>query len=232
MEAAEAKKNELDAAIAKENDERAKASSDYEKKIADYEASAAEWTNQINAITDEYNKAQTIIADSKNIEVAARATAEEIILEAEKRSVFLKEAALKESDKGQYIKTIEEKENKIKEMEKERDALSAKIAELEASIANLEKKVASGAIGGAASGPKEYKVESVNHNDIGEVDEKGIATLLEKMTKDGWTLVSVINDDGGKLQSSLGGEATASLSMGSFTSKEDRVILIFERPKK
>ena len=52
------------------------------------------------------------------------------------------------------------------------------------------------------------------------------------MTKDGWTLVSVINDDGGKLQSSLGGEAAASLSMGSFTSKEDRVILIFERPKK
>ena len=118
-------------------------------------------------------------------------------------------------------------------MEKERDALSAKIAELEASIANLEKKVASGAIGGgAASGPKEYKVESVNHNDIGEVDEKGLATLLDKMTKDGWTLVSVINDDGGKLQSSLGGEAAASLSMGSFTSKEDRVILIFERPKK
>ena len=140
---------------------------------------------------------------------------------------------MKESDKGQYIKTIEEKENKIKEMEKERDALNAKVEQLEASMKALETKIASGAIGGgAASGPKEYKVESVNHNDLGEVDDKGLATLLDKMTKDGWTLVSVINDDGGKLQSSLGGEATASLSMGTYTSKEDRVILIFERPKK
>ena len=233
MNAVKAKKDELDSAIAKETEERTKATADYEKKIADYEASATEWTNQINAITDEYNKAQAIIEDSKNVEVAARAAAEEIVLEAEKRSVFLKEAALKESDKGQYIKTIEEKEKKIKEMEKERDDLNAKIKDLESSIKNLEKKVASGELGGgAASGPKEYCIETVNHNDIGEVNDEGIAKVLAEKSKDGWNLFSVINDDGGKLQGALGGEATASLSMGSFTSKEDRVIMIFERPKK
>ena len=69
-------------------------------------------------------------------------------------------------------------------------------------------------------------------NDIGEVNDAGIAKVLAEKSKDGWNLFSIINDDGGKLQGALGGEATASLSMGSFTSKEDRVILIFERPKK
>ena len=119
-------------------------------------------------------------------------------------------------------------------MEKERDDLNAKIKELESSIKNLEKKIESGAFGGgaAASGPKEYSVETVNHNDIGEVNDEGIAAVLAKKTKDGWNLISIINDDGGKLQGALGGEATASLSMGSFTTKEDRVIPIFERPKK
>ena len=139
---------------------------------------------------------------------------------------------MKESDKGQYLKTIEEKENKIKEMEKEAQALNSKIEDLEASIKSLEKKVASGAVGGAAAGPKEYSVEVVNHNGAGEVDDKGIADVLANKTKDGWTLVSVINDDGGKLQNAMGGEATASLSMGSYANKEDRVVLIFERPKK
>jgi len=50
------------------------------------------------------------------------------------------------------------------------------------------------------------------------------------MSADGWKLSSVINDEGGKLQASLGSnESNGSLSMGAFNSKEDRVILIFER---
>jgi hypothetical protein len=79
-------------------------------------------------------------------------------------------------------------------------------------------------------GPKEYSVESVVHNRMSEVDVKALAEILKKKASEGWKLVSVIDDDGGKLISSLGGSETASLSGGTLNTKEDRVILIFERP--
>ena len=57
---------------------------------------------------------------------------------------------------------------------------------------------------------------------------------IDKKAKEGWKLVSAVNDDGGKIISSLeGSESSASLSslsQNSFDSKEDRLVLIFERP--
>lgn len=116
----------------------------------------------------------------------------------------------------------------------EKAELDKKIKALEESMASLEKKAQSGAFGGAASGPKEYCVEVVNHNSSSEVDADGINKILQKKSADGWTLTSIINDDGGKIQSSLQGNDTSggSLAVGAFSSKEDRVVMIFERPKK
>ena len=65
---------------------------------------------------------------------------------------------------------------------------------------------------------------------MSEVDVKGLSELLKKKSGEGWKLVSAIDDDGGKLISSMGGAETASLSGGTFNSKEDRLVLIFERP--
>ena len=57
---------------------------------------------------------------------------------------------------------------------------------------------------------------------------------VQEKASEGWTLISTIDDDGGKLLASMGGgqEATlsSSLSGGSFNSKEDRLVLIFARP--
>ena len=102
------------------------------------------------------------------------------------------------------------------------------------SVALIEKKAAAGGFGGGDNGPKEYSVEVVNHNGSSEVDAKGINNILQKKSLDGWRLTSIINDDGGKLQSSMTGNdnSTGSLAMGAFSSKEDRVILIFERSRK
>ncbi len=207
---------------------------EYDGQIKDYESQLIEWNGQIEAIKGEYDEAQRIIADSKNAEIQAAVAAEQIILDAEKRAVFLKEASLSESEKGAMLKQIEEKEQKILEMEKERDALAAKIASLESSIAALEKKAMEGGFGGGAdNGPKEYCVEIVPHNASSEVDVEGINKVLLKKSALGWKLSSVINDEGGKLQSSLGNDASSgSLSVGAYTSKEDRVVLIFERSKK
>lgn len=236
MKAIQDEKSALEADIAKETADMEAVRSQHEQTVADLQNSAKEWSDQISAISAEYEAAKVTIADAAGIEVAAKAQAEEIILEAEKRSVFLKEAALKESDKGTYLKTIEEKENIIKEMEMEKSQLDAKIAQLEASMQALEKKAAAGGFGGGAdNGPKEYAVEVVNHNGSSEVDAEGLAAVLATRSADGWKLVSVINDDGGKLQSSLGGNdggGSGSLAMGSYVSKEDRVVLIFERSKK
>ena len=158
------------------------------------------------------------------------------MLNAEKQAVFLKEAALSESEKGSMMKQIDEKEEKIKELEKqikekemEKAELEKKLAALDESVAALEKRVREG-ISGAGDGPKEYSVEVVGHNRMSEVDVKALNELLKKKSSEGWKLVSAIDDDGGKIISSLGGAETASLSGGSFNTKEDRLVLIFERP--
>ena len=128
------------------------------------------------------------------------------------------------------MKQIEDLENQIKEKEMEKAELEKKLAALEESIAALEKKVREGGSGGSSDGPKEYSVETITHNRMSEVDVKALSEILKKKASEGWKLVSAIDDDGGKLISSLGGTETASLSGGTFNTKEDRVILIFERP--
>lgn len=227
-----AQKEALEADIAKEQEAMEAKRREYDEQMKDYEAQATEWGNQIEAIKGDYDQATRIIEDSKTIEVHARAAAEEIILDAEKRAVFLKEVALKESDKGQFLKEIEEKEQQIKAMEKERDDLNEKIKSLEASIADIQKKAASGAFGGSDYGPKEYCVDVVKHTSASEVDADGITSVLQKRSADGWKLTSVINDDGAKIQNSLGDSSTASLAVGAYSSKVDQVVLIFERPRK
>ncbi len=230
-----AQKEALDQRIAAENAEMEQRKSEYEAQFAEYENQINDWSTQIESIKGEYDEAQRVIADSKTATVQAQAVAEEIILEAEKHAVFLKEVALGESEKGKLLNQIKEKEQIIADMEKERDELAAKIAKLEDSIAIIEKKAAAGGFGGGAdNGPKEYCVEIVNHNGVSEVDYKGIDAVLQKRSAEGWKLTSIINDDGGKLQSSLGSNdnSSGSLAIGAFSSKEDRVILIFERSKK
>ena len=216
--------------------EKEAALAQYEQQLNDCQESLESMNNQIESIKAEYEQAQVVIADSKNITVTAQAEAEEIVLMAEKRAVFLKEAALSESLKGQLLNEIADKEKKIEEMEKQRDELMSKIEALEASMEALQQKVASGAFGGGDAGPKEYSVEVVNHNDSSEVDAKGIDSVLKAKSAEGWKLVQIINDDGGKLQSSLGDNSggSGSLAIGAFASasKEDRVVLIFERSRK
>lgn len=175
-----------------------------------------------------------IIADSKTATVTAQAIAQEIILDAEKKSVFLKEVALSESDKGRMLKQIEEKEQQIKDMEKQKDELVAKITQMEEAIADLNKKIkeAATAVSIADSGNKEYVVEVVKHNSNGEVDSEGINHVLQSRSNDGWKLSFILNDEGGKLQAALGSSESNSLSVGAYSSKEDRVVLIFERAKK
>ena len=129
---------------------------------------------------------------------------------------------------------ITELEEKIKEKEMEKAELEKKLASLDNAVAELEKKVRAG--GGAAGGPMEYSVETVEHNKSAEVNVDALSKLLKKKSADGWTLISVVDDDGGKLMSSMGGGAEAqslgSLGSGNFNQKEDRLVLIFGRPLK
>ena len=127
---------------------------------------------------------------------------------------------------------IEAKENEIKELEMEKAELEKKLAALDNAVAELEKKVRSG---GAAGGPMDYSVEIVEHNKSSEVNVEALTKLLKKKSADGWTLISVVDDDGGKLISSMGGSSDtglSSLSGSPFTQKEDRLVLIFGRPLK
>ena len=96
----------------------------------------------------------------------------------------------------------------------------------------MEKKVRAG--GGGAGGPMEYSVETVEHNKASEVNVEALSKLLKKKSAEGWVLVSTIDDDGGKLLSSMSGSSEASslssLAANPFDSKEDRLVLIFARP--
>jgi len=200
-----------------------------EELTRQYEAEQKKLEGEIAALKNDLDEANRIIADSKKATVLAEAAAQEIVLNAEKQAVFLKECALSESEKGSMLKQIEELENQIKEKEMEKAELEKKLAALDESVALLEKRVREGG-SGASDGPKEYSVEVVGHNSMSEVDVKALNELLKKKAADGWKLVSAIDDDGGKLLSSMGGSETASLSGGSFNTKQDRVVLIFERP--
>ena len=146
---------------------------------------------------------------------------------------------MSESEKGKILDQLTIKDNeiqdltkKIEETEMEKAELEKKLASLDNAVAELEKKVRNG--GGGAGGPMEYSVETVEHNKASEVNVDALAKLLKKKSAEGWILVSTIDDDGGKLLSSMGSssESTSlsSLASNPFDSKEDRVVLIFARP--
>ena len=238
LEAASASKHkELEGIVAakrKETEELEARKAEAEKLYKEYVAQHSNLENEIKALTPKLTEARKVIEDAKKAPVLAEAAAQEIVLSAEKQAVFLKEAALSESQKGEILKSIEEKDNKIKEIEMEKAELEKKLAALEKSIAELEKKIREGGVGGGAdNGPKDYSVEVVEHNSASEVDTGKLEKVLEKRAKDGWKLVQIVDDDGGKLISSLGDSTeSASLSVGAYSSKEDRLVLIFDRPVK
>ena len=88
--------------------------------------------------------------------------------------------------------------------------------------------------GGGANAPMEYSVETIDHTKNAEVNVDALSKLLKKKSSEGWNLISVVDDDGGKLMASMGGssETTSLSSLGSnsFSQKEDRLVLIFGRP--
>ena len=218
----------------KELEDSEKKKNQAEKEFDDYQKQSIEIQDQIKGLQAELKEAKEIIADSKNATVLAEAAAQEIVLNAEKQSVFLKQAALSESEKGKMLDQITELEEKIKEKEMEKAELEKKLASLDNAVAELEKKVRAG--GGASGGPMEYSVETVEHNKSAEVNVDALSKLLKKKSADGWTLISVVDDDGGKLMSSMGGSSEAqslgSLGASTFNQKEDRLVLIFGRPMK
>jgi DNA repair exonuclease SbcCD ATPase subunit len=165
------KKNEYDEMVAAKQNE-------IDTQAAQFEAAAVEWDTQINAIKADYEQALKIIEEAKNAEMQAESIGQEIILNAEKQAVVLKESALTESEKGAMKKLIEEKDQKIDELEKER----------------------------LTYGPKEYSVESVANTSNG-IDNKGIGEVLAAKAKENWKLVSSLNDNG-TLDGSLGGNGS------------------------
>ena len=219
----EASRKELEEA----EDKKAQA----EKEYSEYRKESEEIQSQIKGLQAELKEAKDIIADSKNATVLAEAAAQEIVLNAEKQSVFLKQAALSESEKGKMLDQIEELKEQVKEKEMEKAELEKKLASLDAAVAELEKRVRSG---GGAGTPMDYSVEVVEHNKSSEVNVEALTKLLKKKSSEGWTLIHVVDDDGGKLISQMGGGSDAglsSLSGSPFAQKEDRLVLIFGKPK-
>jgi hypothetical protein len=169
--------------------------------------------------------------------------AEIIYFEAEKRALVLKEAAISESEKGRMEKIIEEKDKVIEEMTAAKKEAEKKVSELQkqvdkaqASIDELRIKTEALLVsgipsGGGSFGPMEYAVEHIIHTNTGEVDVATLSKTLIKRSSDGWKLHSLINDEGGRILASLGNSENFSLATG-VTFKEDRIIMIFERPAK
>jgi len=179
--------------------------------------------------------------ETEELRLSAKDEAEQIIIAAEKRAVALKEAAISESEKGRMAKQIEE--NILlagqaiaakEEAEKRADALAQQIEGSRKAIEQMEEKIeklrSSQGPGEfkPVSVPMEYEVEIIKHKATGEVDSEAISRALTKRGPGGWKLHSLVNDEGGRLQASLGASEQYSLSSGTAI-KEDRVILIFER---
>ena len=99
---------------------------------------------------------------------------------------------------------------RIDELRETAAELEKKLASLDAAVAELEKRVRSG--GGGFGQPMDYSVEVVEHNKSSEVNVEALTKLLKKKSSEGWTLISVVDDDGGKLISSMGGGSEAGLS--------------------
>lgn len=198
--------------------------------------------NEANALKKELEDAQATIKSAASINKQAVIDGEKIILEAEKKAVSLKEAALNEGERGQMQKQIDELTKLAEERMAAQEAaeklaaeMSEKALEALASIKVLQAQIdeikSTSHVGSVSpiSVPMEYEVELVSHLASGEVDYKKIQDILKKRGPEGWKLHSLVNDEGGRLQASIGGgNEKFSLSSDSGV-KEDRVILIFER---
>jgi len=186
----------------------------------------------------EIEEARAGAEESKEARNTAIEEAEAIILEAQKRAVAIKELAISQSEKGRITKELEASRQEALD---QAAALQQKLADCEAELAGRDRKVSeimeelnilneqklqSGLV--PVSVPMEYEVEIIRHLPTGEVDSESIADTLAKRGPEGWKLHSLVNDEGGRLQASVGAGEKYSLASGA-SFKEDRVILIFER---
>lgn len=186
----------------------------------------------------EIEEARAGAEESKEARNKALEEAEAIILEAQKRAVAIKELAVSQSEKGRITKELEASRQEAIDLAA---ALQQKLADCEAELAGKDRKVSeimeelnilneqklqAGLV--PVSVPMEYEVEIIRHLPTGEVDSESIADKLAKRGPEGWKLHSLVNDEGGRLQASVGAGEKYSLASGA-SFKEDRVILIFER---
>ena len=212
--------------------QKAALESDIAKMTKEQEANKSNYEKQLNSLKDELETAKSIIADSKIAKKLAEVEAQELILRAEKRAVSLKESALSESEKGKLQDELKKKESELAEMAKSKEELEKQLNETQKAIKKLQDRIDNMPVGGAVAiseGMKEYSVVVVPHLSNGEVNSERIAEILATKAASGWRLHSMVNDEGGKLQASIGGGDSVSLNASSVSIKEDRVIMIFER---
>ena len=101
----------------------------------------------------------------------AEAAAQEIVLSAEKQAVFLKEAALSESQKrARSQEALKRRTTRLREIEMEKAELEKKLAALRNALRSLREKSRRRRWRRSNNGPKDYSVEVVEHNSASEVD--------------------------------------------------------------
>ncbi|MBR6253922.1 MAG: hypothetical protein IKR22_00660, partial [Clostridiales bacterium] len=234
---AEAEKNKLTSEARASCDviakQKAALESDIAKMTKEQEQSKHTFETQIAGLQTDLDNAKAIIADSKIAKKLAEVEAQELILKAEKRAVALKDAALSESEKGKLQDELKKKESELAEMAKSKEELEKQLNEMQKTIKKMQDRIDNMPVGGGAvaiaDGMKEYSVVVVPHLSNGEVNSERIAEILATKAAGGWRLHSIVNDEGGKLQATIGGGDSVSLNASSVSIKEDRVIMIFER---
>jgi len=209
----------------------------------------AEAEQEAAALTKELQEAAEMAKEAQEARDAARVEAEEarlsaaeeaqrIVLDAEKRAIVLKENGISQSEKGRIAREYEEASQT---RQKEIAALQQVLSEREEDLKRSEQKVSDMMLEieklrenqlrngfRPVSVPMDYEVEVIVHMSTGEVNSEAIAEALARRGHAGWKLHSLVNDEGGRLQASMGVAEKYSLASGA-SNKEDRVILIFER---
>ena len=206
------------------------------------EQEAAAITKELQEAAKQAKEAQEarLAAEELAREAEQKATeeSERIIQEAEKRAIKLKEMGISQSEKGriaqQYEETSKADEAKIAALQQELSSHENKLALSEQKVREMMEEIDKLQNSQLRAGfapvslPMEYEVEVIPHNSVGEVNSEAIALALSRRGPQSWKLHSLVNDEGGRVQASLGGSEKISLSGGS-SAKQDRVILIFER---
>ena len=175
---------------------------------------------------------------AKEAQRIAAEDSEKIILDAEKRAIVLKEIGISQSEKGRIVQQYEEesraRQAEIAAMQQTLAAREQDLALSEQKVRDIMEEMDKLRINQLRTGfvpvsvPMEYEVEIITHKNSGEVDSDAIEEVLSRRGPLGWKLHSIMNDEGGRLQASMGAAEKYSLASGA-SYKEDRVILIFER---